>query len=163
MMAGGPIKTVHSRNGTQAIEESGLGWKYRQVSDGEWDVMQRLGDERYRGQGRGGKGRVDRGALADDRLDRPLPWDHIDTGIAKWWLKADLQRALEAVTVPDCSHTVCSECGVCGDGFGENVVFEPPPIPEFIGHAHPQSAKVQKIWFQYAKHGDMAFIGRILT
>lgn len=29
--------------------------------------------------------------LADDRLDAPLPWDHIDTGIAKWWLKTDLQ------------------------------------------------------------------------
>lgn len=30
--------------------------------------------------------------MADSRLDAPLPWDHVDTGIAKWWLKADLQR-----------------------------------------------------------------------
>lgn len=42
---------------------------------------------------------------ADPRLDAPLPWDHIDTGISKWWLKTDLQRALEAATVPDCSHS----------------------------------------------------------
>jgi hypothetical protein len=82
-------------------------------------------------QGGGGRGRIDRGALADARLDAPLPWDHIDTGIAKWWLKADLQRALEALTVDDCSHNECSECGVCGDEFGDNVVVEPPPIPEF--------------------------------
>ena len=55
---------------------------------------------------------MDRGALADERLDAPLPWDHIDTGIAKWWLKADLQKALEGVTVPDCSHSgICTECG----------------------------------------------------
>jgi GNAT superfamily N-acetyltransferase len=51
-------------------------------------------DERFRGQGGGGKGRVDRGALADARLDAPLPWDHVDTGISRAWLKTDLQRAL---------------------------------------------------------------------
>jgi hypothetical protein len=38
------------------------------------------GDGRFRGQGGGGKGRVDRGQLADERLDAPLPWDHVDTG-----------------------------------------------------------------------------------
>jgi hypothetical protein len=66
----------------------------------------------------------------------PLPWDHIDTGISKAWLKADLQKALEAATVPDCSHSgLCTKCGVCEEetGMGENVVVEPPPIPEFEG------------------------------
>eukprot|EP00951_Prasinocladus_malaysianus_P003562 scaffold25070_cov44-Prasinocladus_malaysianus.AAC.1 len=45
--------------------------------------------------------------------------------------QADLQRALEAVTVDDCSHHECSECGVCGDEFGDNVVAESPEIPKF--------------------------------
>ena len=47
-----------------------------QVLDGEWDVMEHLGDSRFRGQG--GKGRIDVGSLADARLDAPLPWDIID-------------------------------------------------------------------------------------
>lgn len=68
----------------RAIDECGLSWKYRQVDAGEWDVLESLGDERYRNQGGGGKGRLDRGQLADKRLDMPLPWDHIDTGISKW-------------------------------------------------------------------------------
>lgn len=146
----------------QAIAESGLGWKYRQVLDGEWDVMESLGDVRYRGQGGGGKGRLDRGQLADERLDAPLPWDHIDTGIAKWWLKADLQRALEAATVPDCSHSgICTECGVCGEEFGENVVFEPPPVPEFKGHRKQDSRQAQRLRFRFAKGGDMVFVGHL--
>ncbi len=78
-----------------AIQDAGMVWKYRQVQDGEWNVLEAVGDARYRKQGGGGKGRVDRGEMADTRLDMPLPWDHVDTGIAKWWLKADLQRALE--------------------------------------------------------------------
>jgi hypothetical protein len=96
-----------------------------QVEGGNWDVMEKLGDANYRKQGGGGKGRVDRGEFKDERLDAPLPWDHINTGISKEWLKTDLQRALEAATVPDCSHSgLCSECGVCGDDFGDNVVAE---------------------------------------
>jgi hypothetical protein len=58
--------------------------RYRQVDVGEWDVMEAAGDGRYRGQGGGGRGRLDRGVLADSRLDAPLPWDHVDTGIEKW-------------------------------------------------------------------------------
>jgi radical SAM family uncharacterized protein/radical SAM-linked protein len=147
---------------SQAIEEVGMEWKYRQVDDGEWDVMENLGDERYRGQGAGGRGRVDRGTMADARLDAPLPWDHIDTGISKWWLKSELQKALEAATVPDCSHSgLCSECGVCGDEFGDNVVFEPPEVPTFAGFADCASERVQRLHFRFSKKGDAVFCGHL--
>lgn len=147
-----------------AIEEAGLTWKYRQVVDGEWDVLEKLGDGDYRAQGGGGKGRVDRGALADERLDAPLPWDHIDTGIAKWWLKADLQKALEGITVPDCSHSgICTECGVCGDEFGENVVAEVPPLPVFEGHYKPDGRRTQRLRFHFTKDGKESFIGHLDT
>ena len=146
----------------RAVEESGMGWKYRQVVDGEWDVMDKLGDERYRGQGGGGKGRIDRGVEADKRLDAPLPWDHIDTGISKTWLKTDLQKALEGQTVPDCSHSgICTECGVCGGDFGENVVAVPPPIPAFEGHHDPDGRKTQRLRFTFTKKGQEIFIGHL--
>ena len=152
------------RSFDRAIEEAGLTWKYRQVVSGEWDVMEKLGDGEYRGQGGGGKGRVDRGALADERLDAPLPWDHIDTGIAKWWLKADLQKALEGITVPDCSHSgICTECGVCGDEFGENVVAEVPPLPVFQGHYKPDGRRTQRLRFRFTKDGKESFIGHLDT
>ncbi|KAG2437314.1 hypothetical protein HXX76_005971 [Chlamydomonas incerta] len=149
---------------SRAIEEAGMSWKYRQVETGEWDVLEALGDERFRGQGGGGRGRLDRGVLADDRLNMPLPWDHVDTGIAKWWLKADLQRALEASTVPDCSHSgLCSECGVCEEeaGFGQNVVAVPPPVPEFQGHYKPRTAKEQRLRLRFSKGGDLVFVGHL--
>ena len=150
-----------------AIAASGMSWKYRSVEAGEWDVLESVGDARFRGQGGGGKGRVDRGTLADTRLDDPLPWDHIDTGISRSWLKADLQRALEAVTISDCSHSgICSECGVCDDGerFGSNVVATPPPIPEFTAGSHvPDSAKAQRLRFRYSRRGDAVCIGHLDT
>ena len=78
-------------------------------------------------------------------LDRPLPWDHIDTGIEKQWLQDDLKRALEAATVPDCSFEGCSHCGICGPDFGHNVVVPPLAIPEFAGHFQPNQTRAQRL------------------
>jgi radical SAM family uncharacterized protein/radical SAM-linked protein len=94
-------------------------------------------------------------------LDRPLPWDHIDSGIDKQWLKEDLLRALEAATVPDCSFDGCSHCGVCGLDFGTNVVIEAPPIPVFAGHFKPNTDRLQRLRIRFGKLGDMALISHL--
>ena len=125
---------------TQAIDEAGLTWKYRQVAQGEWNVMD---------------------ANDTSSLDAPLPWDHLDTGIDKAWLKEDLQRALEAATVPDCSFEGCSHCGVCGPDFGHNVVVPPLTIPAFLGHGQPSLERVQRLRVTLGKLGSMALIGHL--
>ncbi len=124
-----------------AIAEAGLDWKYRKVLSGEWNVME--------------------GSSVDERLDSPLPWEHIDTGIDKKWLKEDLQRALDASTVPDCSFDGCSHCGVCGTDFGHNVVMEPPPIPEFAGNFVPDTTKALRLRIRFGKQDDMALVGHL--
>lgn len=134
---------------TQAIAESGLTWKYRQVAQGEWNLFS---DE------------IDRestGHTPKPDLDAPLPWDHLDTGIDKQWLKADLQRALEAATVPDCSFDGCSHCGVCGVDFGHNIVVPPLPIPPFIGQFVPDQERVQRIRLWFGKQGEMALLSHL--
>ena len=122
---------------TRAIDESGLTWKYRQVESGEWNLF-----DQEEGTPQGGK-------LEGTFLDQPLPWDHLDTGIDKNWLKLDLQKALEAATVPDCSFEGCSRCGVCGTDFGHNVVVDALPIPEFAGEFVPNTERKQRfrVWF----------------
>ncbi|MGB3193299.1 MAG: TIGR03960 family B12-binding radical SAM protein [Limnoraphis sp.] len=131
---------------TEAIAEAGMSWKYRQIENGEWNVMELADSETTDSQ---------------QLLDQPLPWDHIDTGIDKNWLKTDLQRALEAATVPDCSFEGCSHCGVCGVDFGHNIVIEPPPIPQFSGHFVPDSQRVERIRVIMGKQGDMALVGHL--
>ncbi|MGF1478149.1 MAG: TIGR03960 family B12-binding radical SAM protein [Cyanophyceae cyanobacterium] len=138
----------------QAIAEANLTWKYRQVESGEWNVMevenQQTNVHHRRPQYTG-----------DERLNAPLPWDHINTGIDKNWLKADLQKALAAATVPDCAFEGCSQCGICGSDFGHNVAIEPPPIPEFVGHFVPNSRRVQRCRVWFGKQGDMALVSHL--
>ncbi|PSN16923.1 TIGR03960 family radical SAM protein [filamentous cyanobacterium CCT1] len=126
---------------TQAIDEAGLTLKYRQVDQGEWNVMDT--------------------AEGASSLDDPLPWDHLDTGIDKTWLKEDLHRALAAATVPDCSFEGCSHCGVCGPDFGHNIVVTPPPIPAFAGHSQPSPERVQRLRVTLGKLGSMALLGHL--
>ncbi|MGC9502617.1 TIGR03960 family B12-binding radical SAM protein [Baaleninema sp.] len=130
----------------EAIDESGLTWKYRQVENGEWNVFNSDSD-----------------TAVEDRnaFDAPLPWDYLNTGIDKNWLKQDLQRALEAATVPDCAYEGCSHCGVCTPDFGHNIVVPPPPIPEFEGHFKPNTQRVQRMRLWMGKLGSMALIGHL--
>jgi len=141
----------------QAIAESGLTWKYRQVENGEWNVMeedrrQETGDRRQE---------IEDQLLTQHSLDAPLPWDHIDTGIDKGWLKADLQRAIDAATVPDCSFDGCSHCGICGTDFGHHIVIEPLPIPEFVGHFVPNTTRTQRLRIWFGKLGDLALVSHL--
>ncbi|MEM9980331.1 MAG: TIGR03936 family radical SAM-associated protein, partial [Cyanobacteria bacterium P01_D01_bin.2] len=135
---------------TQAIDDTGLTWKYRQVEQGEWNIGQSIAQETP--------------DLADSwqaAMDMPLPWDHLDTGIDKGWLQDDLRRALAAAVVPDCSFEGCSHCGVCGIDFGHNVVVPPLPIPTFEGHSKPKSERIQRLRLTLGKLEDMALIGHL--
>ncbi|MBF2063382.1 MAG: TIGR03960 family B12-binding radical SAM protein [Calothrix sp. C42_A2020_038] len=125
----------------QAIAEANLEWKYRQVENGEWNVMECKKNDTF--------------------FDVPLPWDHIDTGIDKSWLKEDLQRALSAATVPDCSFDSCSHCGVCSTDFGHNIVIEPGECPDFAGEFTPNTNKVQRLRVWFGKTGDMALVSHL--
>ncbi|MFB2967836.1 TIGR03960 family B12-binding radical SAM protein [Aerosakkonema sp. BLCC-F183] len=129
----------------QAIAESDLTWKYRLVEKGEWVI----------GTGENSS------PLGIPDLDKPLPWDIIDTGIDKNWLKADLQSALEAATVPDCSFEGCSHCGVCGVDFGHNTIVPPSAIPQFAGHFAPKQERVQRLRVCFGKLGDMALVSHL--
>ncbi len=143
------VERAHAAWGN-AIAEAGLTWKYRLVENGETvlgngDWGQMAGEE----------------TISDTLLDRPLPWDRIDTGIDKSWLKADLQKALAAATVPDCSFDGCSHCGVCGTDFGHNIVVPPLPIPEFVGHFTPNYVAKARLRVWFGKLGDMALMSHL--
>ena len=129
---------------TGAISEAGLEGRYREMEVGSWSAVNAL-----------------------DRKDlevfcrQPLPWDHIDTGIDKTWLMEDLQRALEASVVPDCSFHGCSSCGVCGPDLGHNVVVQAPVVPTQVPTQAPPSERICRLRIQFAKTGSMAFLSHL--
>lgn len=149
---------------TEAIAEAQLTWKYRQIEQGEWNLFSRDEGEQIKADGKGiqGESAAHPSSLPPHpSLTAPLPWDHLDTGIDKNWLQQDLERALAAATVPDCSFAGCSHCGVCGADFGHNVVVPPPPIPTFVGHFEPNLQRQQRLRLRFGKLGNMALVSHL--
>ena len=129
---------------TGAIEAAGLAGRYRQLELGAWSAAEAM-------------------AAADLEAfcRQPLPWDHIDSGLDKRWLAEDLQRALAATVVPDCSFAGCSSCGVCGPELGHNVVIPPPSIPPALPQRAPASERVCRLRIGFAKTGSLALISHL--
>ena len=46
-------------------------------------------------------------------LTEILPWDHIDIGVTKEFLKKEWEKALRGEHTPDCREGDCNVCGVC--------------------------------------------------
>ena len=44
-------------------------------------------------------------------LDAPLPWDHIDAGVTKAFLRREWEKALRGEVSPDC-RIHCHGCGI---------------------------------------------------
>ena len=129
---------------TGAIEAAGLGGRYRRLELEAWSAVEAMEAE-------------DLAAFCR----QPLPWDHIDSGLDKGWLADDLQRALAATVVPDCSFDSCSSCGVCGPELGHNVVIPPPPIPPALPQRAPASVRVCRLRIGFAKTGSLALISHL--
>ena len=65
-------------------------------------------------------------------LDEIFPWDFIDCGVTKDFLKKEWQRALEESVTPNCRQ----QCNACGAArFGCGVCFEPHTGTEEIHEA----------------------------
>ena len=131
---------------TAAIAAAGLAGRYRALELGDWSAAEAL-----------------EASDLQTFCGQPLPWDHLDSGVDKAWLAEDLQRALAAAEVPDCSFAACSHCGVCGPELGHNVVIPPPPVPPAQPERKPPSDRVCRLRFGFSKTGSLAWIGHLDT
>ncbi len=46
-------------------------------------------------------------------VDEPLPWDHIDIGVTREYLRREWVLAAQGRSTGDCRHGECNACGVC--------------------------------------------------
>lgn len=96
-----------------------------------------------------------------------LPWDHVDIGVRKSYLKAEWEKALKAEVVSICSGSDCHGCGSfvkeCLSGnasFGRNFperdarepTEKPPKTPSFTYRARYEKTG----WPRFISHLDLA-------
>ena len=53
------------------------------------------------------------GYLRERDPEKPLPWDHLASGVSRKFLLTERRRALDGASTPDCRYDSCRSCGVC--------------------------------------------------
>ncbi len=66
--------------------------------------------------------------IGERGLEEPLPWDHIDTYIPKFFLIDELIKSQKHALTPDCFQSTCYDCGVCDFRLIEPVVSKILPF-----------------------------------
>lgn len=76
--------------------------------------------------------------LAERELAAPLPWDVIDAGVRKGYLKAEWRRAQREIQTEDCKWGHCYRCGIPGDGADTQLAASTLPV---LGDALPEGER----------------------
>ncbi len=93
----------------------------------------------------------------------PLPWDHIDIGVSKDWLRAELDKSLTGAATADCRGGECQGCGVCDF---ERVLpkvhaaSDRPPSATTGGKAQANGF-YKRLCVTYSKKGNARFFGHL--
>jgi len=74
--------------------------------------------------------------LGPRELTDPLPWDVIDAGVRKGYLKAEWRRAVREAETEDCKWGRCYRCGIPGDGADTMLATCSLPL---LGEALPEA------------------------
>jgi len=96
-------------------------------------------------------------------MGAPLPWDHIDIGVAKDFLENEWIKATGGEPTADCRHGDCNICGVCDFGrietrtyeAGSTMVAKPMPPKQ------PEEASYKTIKIAYSKRGAAKHFGHL--
>ncbi len=96
-------------------------------------------------------------------LSEPLPWDHIDCGVSKDFLKSEWEKALLGSQTLDCRDGECSFCGVCDLETIKPVTFDAQTSLKVAErpNARPKSLSYKKLQVCYAKRGQARYFGHL--
>ncbi len=74
--------------------------------------------------------------LGEREIGETLPWDIIDAGVRKGYLKAEWRRAVREADTEDCKWGRCFRCGIPGDGADTQLAACTLPL---LGEAMPEA------------------------
>ena len=101
--------------------------------------------------------------LAGPAMDGPLPWDFIDTGVDRSFMREELHRAETGIRTETC-YDFCAGCGLfCPPGKREGSALERAITLEEGPREALQPQRHSTYTLRYGKYGDARYIGHLDT
>jgi radical SAM family uncharacterized protein/radical SAM-linked protein len=97
-----------------------------------------------------------------DKLET-LPWDHIDTGVAKNFLDNEREKAVKGEPTADCCRGDCNVCGVCDFDRIEPIAYEAcrTRAAESLAPDRPKEAFYKTLIVEFSKRGPARHFGHL--
>jgi radical SAM family uncharacterized protein/radical SAM-linked protein len=100
-------------------------------------------------------------------LDEILPWDHLDYGVSREFLRTELENSWAGAVTTDCRSGSCSACGVCD--FKRVRMCLNDPVSLEIPGTHPSPApqpfqplaETARVRLRFRKTGPMALLSHL--
>jgi radical SAM family uncharacterized protein/radical SAM-linked protein len=93
--------------------------------------------------------------------DEPLPWDHIDIGVSRDFLKSEYQKAGAGQTIGDCREGECNLCGVCDFDGIQPRVYDHCSVDPWEEKIPRTKVAGKKIEVTYTKLGQVKYLGHL--
>jgi radical SAM-linked protein len=102
--------------------------------------------------------------LRERSPEEVFPWDHIESGVTKGFLRREWEKALEGQTTADC-RAGCLECGVCDHREIQPVLhqeWESPPA-SLSALPEPPASGVRRYRIGFSKLGKARYLSHLET
>jgi radical SAM family uncharacterized protein/radical SAM-linked protein len=93
--------------------------------------------------------------------EEPLPWDHLDAGVTRDFLREERDRAYRTIETPDCRQAGCQDCGRCDE---DQVVLRLAESPREKAPPHPRQAAAEQVFWHrltYAKGEEARWLSHL--
>jgi radical SAM family uncharacterized protein/radical SAM-linked protein len=89
-----------------------------------------------------------------------LPWDHLDAGVSRDFLREERDRAYRTLETPDCRQAGCQDCGRCDEDL---VVLRLAATPPEEAPPQPRPAPEQVFWHRltYVKGEEARWLSHL--
>ena len=96
-------------------------------------------------------------------FDEPLPWDCIDIGVKKSFLKSEWEKAIRGELTADCRTGICQGCGVCDfETLSPRVADSKSVEPDAFLDAPSEKPVGEKTYaISYSRRGEAAYFGHL--
>lgn len=93
--------------------------------------------------------------------DELLPWDHLDSGVNREFLKKELELAVSGAATPDCRFGQCSNCGVCDFKALRNRTAHHRGELGSSNAVEPQPQAPRRVRIRFSKTGKVRFLSHL--
>ncbi|MDP2690143.1 MAG: TIGR03960 family B12-binding radical SAM protein [Deltaproteobacteria bacterium] len=100
-------------------------------------------------------------ALRRRPFEEVFPWDHLNPGVTKGFLRKEYENAVSLAGTPDCKVDRCTNCGVCDHKTVKNRAVEDDGFLRSLEGKKAAEGEKYRVSLRFSKTGEMKYLSHL--